>query len=48
MVFFEYIGDTQLFRLIEVGLNDLVQQPMAMILVAMIIGAAVFVLARRY
>ena len=48
MVFFEYIGGTQLFSEIENGLNSIMQEPLAMILGALIIGGAIFALARRY
>ncbi len=48
MVYLEYIGGTQLFSEIENGLNSLMQEPLAMILGALIIGGAIFALARRY
>lgn len=48
MVFFEYIGGTQLFSEIENGLNAIVHEPLYMILGVLIIGGAIFAFARRY
>ena len=48
MVYLEYIGGTQLFSEIENGLTSLMQEPLAMILGALIVGGAIFALARRY
>ncbi len=48
MVFFEYIGGTELFREIEHGLNGIVREPLFMILGALIIAATIYALARRY
>ena len=48
MVFFEYIGGTQLFSEIEHGLNAIVHEPLFMILGGLIIGGTIYALARRY